>query len=76
MRDTSIEHEFWMRLEKKAYVEEGDPCGGDGMCNGHMILPPVENCSCFQGHAPCHQCTSNQLECEACGWQDPDWERP
>ena len=48
-------------------VEEGDPCPMEG-CEGRMIYPPSENCSCVQS-APCGSCMAVVLTCNICGWE-------
>ena len=49
-------------------IEEGGACPES--CGGHLILPPVENCSCHIS-APCDRCLSNALTCDSCGWECP-----
>jgi hypothetical protein len=50
------------RLQWPKVSEEGDKC----KCQGTFVLPPVEGCTCFQGHAPCSACTSNEIICDNC----------
>lgn len=59
---------------ERTWLEEGDPCPNED-CEGRMIYPKVENCTCFI-NPPCGACTDNQVECEICGEQDPEWEAP
>lgn len=51
-------------------IEEGGVCP-EPQCDGHLILPPVEGCSCHVS-APCSACTSNPLTCDSCGWEAPE----
>lgn len=51
---------------------EGDPCRRLSVdppgciCDGELILPDVENCSCHIS-PPCSACETNELVCSVCG---------
>ena len=51
------------------FKEEGDTCS-EFKCEGILLYPPVENCSCHI-HPPCSACVDNLLVCPKCGWE-PD----
>lgn len=50
--------------------EEGQKCSFED-CIGVLGYRPVENCSCHM-RSPCPACTSNPLQCLACGWGEED----
>jgi hypothetical protein len=45
-------------------IEEGAVC--NRRCDGKMVLPPVENCSCHIS-SPCGACEDNRPMCSSCG---------
>ena len=47
-------------------MDELDKCPS---CDGVLVFPPVENCSCHI-NPPCSECTSIRLTCLACGWME------
>ncbi len=49
----------------KLGTEENDQCNLDA-CDGVMVYPPVENCSCHI-NPPCSACVANILTCDKCG---------
>jgi len=51
-------------------IEEGDKCPVEG-CNGTIILPPVEGCSCHI-NPPCSACVNNKLECDTCQYTEEE----
>ena len=46
-------------------VSEGGKCPE---CDGKMVFPKVENCSCHI-NPPCSACVENRLTCDKCGWK-------
>ena len=49
-------------------LQEDDNCPYIGDCDGVMIIPPTEDCSCHIS-APCHKCVNTQLTCSKCGYE-------
>lgn len=58
-------------MTTKDYFEEGDKCPNHN-CDGHMVLPPVEGCTCHCGHPPCSACVNNTVICNQCSWSEGD----
>ena len=57
------------KIVKKG-TEEGDTCNRNG-CDGEMVLPDVEGCSCHI-NPQCSACTNNKVVCQACGATEED----
>jgi len=51
-------------------LEEGDNCPLEG-CDGVIILPSVENCSCHI-NPPCSACVNNKMICATCGYEEEE----
>ena len=59
-----IKHLAEVHIQLQVGIEEGVVC--NRRCDGKMVLPPVENCSCHLS-APCGACEDNRPMCSSCG---------